>query len=75
MTKLRKKPATQYHALLVEPTPDFSPTNWQDKPANYRIVEYLGPKQYRGRADAWRFMHNHEALENGQIETWAIYVD
>lgn len=75
MTKLRKKPAPSFHAFLVEPLADFQPKNWQDKPKNYRILEYLGPKQYLGRADAWRFLHNHRALETGELQTWAIYVD
>jgi hypothetical protein len=75
MTFPRRKPTTSFHAFLVEPMPGFKPTNWQDKPQHYRIVEYLGPKRFKGRADAWRFLHNHEAIDSGNVGTWAIYVD
>ena len=75
MTKPRRKPATGYHAFLVEPMPGFSPTNWQDKPHHYRIVEYAGPKQFKGQVDAWRFLFNHKALANDDTRLWAIYVD
>jgi hypothetical protein len=76
MTKPRKKPATQYHAFLVEPMPGFAPNNWQQKPDHYRILEYVGPKHFKGRADAWKFLHNHDAIERGgEITQWAIYLD
>jgi hypothetical protein len=75
MTKPRKKPGIRYHALLVQPSPEFEPTNWQDKPEHYRVLEYLGPKLFRGRADAWRFLHNHQAIETGDRRSWAIYID
>ena len=75
MTKPRRKPANCYHAFLVKPSPGFKPTNWRDKPQHYRIVEYVGPKQFRGQVDAWRFLHNHDALTNGETDLWAIYVD
>ena len=75
MTKPRIKPSTRYHAFLVQTSPEFEPTNWQDKPNQYRILEYLGPKRFKGRADAWRFLHNHQALETGNTAVWAIYVD
>lgn len=67
-------PSINYHAFLVEPTGDFHPGNWQDKPSSYRIVEYLGQKKYRGDADAWRFLHNREAIRNASTQRWAIYV-
>lgn len=75
MTKFRRKPATGYHAFLVEPTPDFAPTNWQDKPLHYRIIEYAGLKQFKGQVDAWRFLFNHRALADGDTKLWAIYVN
>lgn len=75
MSKPRKKPASLYHALLVEPDEEFNPRNWQDKPRQYRVLEYLGPKRFLGRADAWRFLHNHQALEKGKTNVWAIHVN
>ena len=75
MTKPRRKPPTQFHAFLVEPQPDFKPSNWRQTPAHYRIVEYVGPKHFKGRADAWKFLHNHEAIHKDNVGTWAIYLD
>ena len=75
MTKLRPRPAAGYHAFLVQPLAGFEPKNWQDKPKHYRILEYVGSKLFLGRADAWRFLHNHQALEKGNFEAWAIYVE
>jgi hypothetical protein len=75
MTKPRRKPATQYHAFIVEPMRGFRPRNWQDKPTHYRILEFLGPKRFKGRADAWKFLHNHQAIEQGDLSKWAIYID
>jgi len=75
MTKPRRKPNTRFHAFIVEPSPDFRPTNWQQTPRHYRIVSYIGPKDFRGPADAWKFLHNHEALRSGDQTRWAICVD
>lgn len=75
MTKPRRKPATQFHAFLVEPMPGFAPTNWRQKPDHYRILEYVGPKHFKGSADSWKFLHNHEALLRGETQRWAIYLD
>ncbi|MFK7768309.1 MAG: hypothetical protein AB8B55_13880 [Mariniblastus sp.] len=79
MTKLRRKPSTKFHAFIVEPTPDFEPTNWRQTPTHYRIVRYLGPKEFKGSADAWKFMHNHEALHEERsgkhMNEWALYLD
>ena len=75
MTKPRKKPRTKFHAFLVEPQPGFNPTNWQQTPEHYRILEYTGPINFLGRADAWRFMHNHDAIQSGQTGKWAMYLD
>ena len=75
MTKPRRKPANCYHAFLVEPMPGFRPTNWQDKPQHYRIIEYIGPKQFKGQVDAFRFLHNHNALAKRDTGVWAMYVE
>jgi hypothetical protein len=75
MTKPRKKPNTRFHAFLVEPKPGFKPTNWQQNPEHYRILEYIGPKHFIGRADAWKFLHNHEQMSRNSIKSWAIYLD
>jgi len=85
MTKLTKRPAQHFMAFFVRPTPEFSPTSWRDLPQNYRVIEYVGPKQFRGRADAWRFLQNRAMLEQFQdhgdsmnsppIEKWAIIVN
>jgi hypothetical protein len=77
MTAIRKRTKTksEYHAFLVKPTADFCPSNWQEKPESYQIIEYLGPRQRLGRVDAWRFMHNHDAITQGTAQDgWAIYV-
>ncbi len=74
MTKLKSRPKTRYHAFIVEPDADFAPKNWQEKPANYRVIEYLGEKEFLGRADAWRFLHNHEAIESRNFKRWAVWV-
>ena len=77
MTKPRRRPAQRYIAFLVEPEDGFSPSGWQDIPKNYRVVEFIGPKQFRGRADAWRFLENRAALENAEqgIKRWAVVID
>ena len=75
MTKPRRKPKTTYHAFLVEPAPGFAPSNWQQNPDYYKVIEYLGPKFFKGQADAWKFLHNHEKQNQGSIKTWAIYLD
>ena len=75
MTAIRKRTDTNYHAFLVKPAEDFSPINWQQKPESYQIIEYLGPRNRLGSVDAWRFMHNHTAIEQGTTsDGWAIYV-
>ena len=75
MTKPRRKPSSRFHAFIVEPSPDFQPSNWQQTPRHYRIVEYVGPKGLRGPADAWKFLHNHDALHRGDQKRWAICLD
>lgn len=75
MTKLRRKPNTRFHAFVVEPSPGFEPTNWQQTPEHYRIVNYVGPKDFRGAADAWKFLFNHNALRSSQQTRWAICLD
>ena len=65
-----------YHAFIVEPVDAFTPVNWQGIPQSYRIVEYVGQKKHRGDADAWRFLHNRQALGSDQasLRRWAIVV-
>lgn len=75
MTKLRRRPATRFHAFLVEPAPGFNPNNWRQKPRHYRIVEYIGPNCFRGTADAWKFLYNHEAIQKGDTSRWALLLD
>ena len=75
MTKPRKKPTTTFHGFLVEPTPGFRPTNWRQNPKYYRILEFIGTMHFKGRADAWKFLHNHEQMNHGPIKQWAIYLD
>jgi len=75
MTKPRRKLKTRFHTFIVEPNPGFQPTNWQQTPKHYRILRYVGPEQFRGSADAWKFLHNHGALRCGNTTQWAIYLD
>ena len=75
MTKLRRKPSSKFHAFLVEPKPGFRPTNWRQNPEHYRIVEYVGPKMFKGSVDAWKFLHNHDEMAKESISQWAIYLD
>lgn len=75
MTKPKRKPLSQFHTFLVQPEPGFEPTNWRQNPSHYRIVEYVGPQMLKGSADAWKFLHNHEAIEKGETRHWAIYLD
>lgn len=75
MTKPRRKPKTRFHMFMVEPYPGFHPTNWQQTPKHYRILKYVGPEQFRGSADAWKFLHNHGALRSSNTNQWAIYLD
>ncbi len=69
-----------YHAFIVEPVGPFAPSNWQGVPQSYRIVEYVGMKKHRGDADAWRFLHNRQALGDAAVSApsalarWAIVV-
>ena len=65
----------QFHAFMVEPSPGFSPQDWRQQPRGYKIVSYEGPKNYKGRADAWLFMQNKTAIEEGFTNRWAIYVN
>ncbi|MDE0934822.1 MAG: hypothetical protein OSA89_02810 [Mariniblastus sp.] len=75
MTKPRRKPKTTYHAFLVKPAPGFVPSNWKQTPDYYKVLQYLGPKHFKGQADAWRFLHNHEKQNHASIDVWAIYLD
>ena len=78
MTKLRrlsKNSNSRFHAFVVEPSPGFKPKNWRQNPQHYRIVSYVGPKEFRGAADAWKFLFNHEALGRGDQTRWAICLD
>lgn len=63
-----------YHAFIVQPVGDFNPANWQGVPQSYRIVEYVGQKKHRGDADAWRFLHNRQAISDASLNRWAIVV-
>ena len=63
-----------YHAFIVEPVDAFDPANWQGVPPSYRIVEYVGQKKHRGDADAWRFLHNRQAIGDASLNRWAIIV-
>jgi hypothetical protein len=75
MTAIRKRKTSEYHAFLVKPMEAFCPNNWQQKPDSYQIIEYLGPKNRLGSVDAWRFLHNHQAIAQGKAaDSWAIYV-
>lgn len=85
MTKFRNRPAQKYIAIVVKPASDFRPTNWRDTPRNYEVLELVGPKDFRGRADAWRFVENKAELDRRKsaslnpirdaVERWAIVVD
>ncbi len=70
----KKNRSDQFVAMVVEPTEDFQPSNWQDTPRAYRIVELAGNKKHRGDADAWRFLFNRNAIKNGKVNRWAIWV-
>jgi len=54
----KKNKYDQIVAMVVEPTEEFQPSNWQDTPRAYRIVQLAGNKKHRGDADAWRFLFN-----------------
>jgi hypothetical protein len=83
LTSFRKRPTQRFIAFLVHPAEDFSPRSWQDVPKYYRVVEHVGPKQFRGRADAWRFIENKTFLDefaesddpNRRIDRWAVVID
>lgn len=75
MTKFKSRPMASYQAFLVEPGPDFEPRCWRDRPQSYRVLEYAGTKRFLGRADAWRFLHNHNAIQRNDFRSWAIIVD
>ncbi len=70
----KKNKYDQIVAMVVEPTEEFQPSNWQDTPRAYRIVQLAGNKKHRGDADAWRFLFNRDAMKNGQVNRWAIWV-
>lgn len=72
VTKQNKR--DQFVAMVVEPTEEFEPGNWQDIPRAYRIVKLAGSKKHRGDADAWRFLFNRDAIKNGSVNRWAIWV-
>lgn len=73
MTKPRTK-TRGYLTFVVEPTSDFTPTNWQEVPASYRIVEFSGAKRLLGEADSWKFLHNQAALRQNSLSSWAIHI-
>jgi len=85
LTKPRIRPTQRYIALIVKPLPGFNPSSWQDVPQTYRVIEFVGPKQFRGRADAWRFMENKAVLDEWKneqgimqkdpIQRWAVVID
>ena len=72
MTKLRNRPKLNFHTLIVRPGDDFHPQDWRDRPKNYQVIEYGGAEQFRGRADAWRFMFNRKQMQQDRFDRWAI---
>ncbi len=74
MVKLSKPRLPVFHTFIVQPDVDFKPRNWQDRPANYRIVQSTGQQHLRGKVDAWRFLVNKLALESGNTRRWAISI-
>jgi hypothetical protein len=64
----------QFVAMVVEPSEEFVPSNWQDTPKAYRIVELAGNMKHRGDADAWRFLFNRDVMKVGPVDRWAIWV-
>ena len=75
MTKLRRRPPTRFLTFIVEPAPGFEPKNWRQTPDHYRILECVGPMYFLGSADAWKFLHNHEALRQQSTNRWALFLD
>ena len=72
---VKKSKTKQFIAMVVEPIANFRPSNWQDTPQSYRVVEITGNKKHRGEADAWRFLFNRDVLKaNGSIQRWGIWV-
>ncbi len=69
----RRKPR-QYRCYLVRPVGNFSPKNWQEKPARFQIVEKLEVTNSLGKADAHRFLVNHAAIEARDFSSWFIWL-
>jgi hypothetical protein len=59
---------------LVRPVGEFNAKNWQDQPKRFAIVQEVSKTPSRGKADAWRFLFNHQALSSGSVQVWAIWL-
>jgi hypothetical protein len=73
MTSLQTRTPTNYRCYLVEVTePNWNPDSWQTKPRRMKIIRRIADTPFRGRADAWKFLHNMAALANGTSRTWLM---
>ena len=62
----------RYRCYLVQPTCDFKPTNWQQRPTRFKIVSRVDTTNRRGKADAAKFLHNTDAMNQGDVESWYV---
>ena len=61
-----------FRCYLVQPTGDFKPTNWRQRPKRFKIVSRIDTTPRRGKADAAKFLHNLGAMTQSSIDSWYV---
>lgn len=64
-----------YRCFLVRPLGDFSPRSWQDCPKHFAIIERVKTSPLLGKVDAWKWLHNTQAIERQSTDCWAIHLN
>ncbi len=71
-----RNPAPRYRLLIVRSAdPAFESNDWRTKPQHFAIVSDQGLRRFRGKADAFRFTFNQNAIANQRFDQWAIVIE
>ena len=62
---------TRFAITKVRPIKGFKPTNWQNRPTEYEILETTW-HDTTGKADTQRFQHNTAQMTKGDFGIWFV---
>ena len=71
MVSLPSSARPTYRLFVVKPTAGFTPQDWRQRPDRFTIVKRLETTNRVGKADALKWLHNHDKL-NGPIDVWVV---